>query len=199
MKTKVILIALALLASLPAAFSQISIPSDGSDGAFNPSANVQIDLSQAVQGVWSANNSANAGKGIYDPDKWAIVFKFTSVNIPAGVTVTFKNHLSHAPVVWLVQGSATISGTVNLDGRGYVTTNINPEPGPGGFRGGVPGYVGLGIGAGLAVPTNGSYALSYGNPMIVPLIGGSGASGGGNGVWGGGVAILIAASKTINI
>jgi hypothetical protein len=31
-----------------------------------------------------------------------------SVNIPAGVTVTFKNHASHAPVVWLVQGGVTM-------------------------------------------------------------------------------------------
>ena len=77
MKTKMILIALALLASLPAAFSQITIPSDGSDGALNvTAANLVIDLSQAVTGTFSDNNTAIVGKGIYDPMRWAIVFKY---------------------------------------------------------------------------------------------------------------------------
>ena len=85
----------------------LTIPSDGSDGAFNPVASVEIDLGLATNNnpsVWSDNNFANAGNGVYDRVKWAVVFKYSSVNIPAGVTVIFKNHPTHAPVVWLVQG-----------------------------------------------------------------------------------------------
>ena len=120
----------------------ITVPSDGSDGVFNPTASVQVDLSQAVTGAW---NQAGNGHGVYDVDKWAVVFKYSSVNIPSGVVVTFKNHPSRAPVVWLVQGNATIAGTVKLDGQDYVGNDpqglliIMAEPGPGGFRGGAAG------------------------------------------------------------
>ena len=97
MKIKSLPAIAALLASLPQAFAQLTIPSDGSDGAFNPAANIEIDLSEAITGTWSASNAANAGKGIHDPAKWAVVFKYSSVNIPPGVTVTFKNHPAHRP------------------------------------------------------------------------------------------------------
>ena len=212
MKTKLLLAAAALLASLPAALAQLLIPSDGSDSAFNPASSIQIDLSQAVTGTWSDNNTANAGKGIYDQAKWAVVFKYSSVNIPAGVTVTFKNNISHAPVVWLVSGGVTIAGTVNLNGQNVAVGNnsIPTEPGPGGFRGGGAGVSGNGAGLGFggtnAIQSNSaassaSYASSYGNPSIIPLIGGSGQgssaniSGPGGG---GGGAILIAAPNNIS-
>ena len=113
------LAALGLAACLPPAHAQLVIPSDGSDGTLNPGlspTNVVIDLSQAVPGVWNADNTANAGKGIYDASKWAVVFKYSSVNIPAGVTVSFKNHASRAPVVWLVKGDVEVNGNVNLNG-----------------------------------------------------------------------------------
>jgi hypothetical protein len=166
--------------------------------------------------------TANAGKGIYDPVKWAVVFKYTSVNIPTGVTVTFKNHPSHAPVVWLVQGDATIAGTLNLNGKSGALSGILTEAGPGGFQGG-GGYspsrpVGSGHGpggggqpaSGLFDANGGSYATQgggdgvpgpiYGNPAILPLIGGSGGTGYGNqrdayriaGSSGGGALLLCA-------
>jgi len=68
-----------------------------------------------------------------------VVFRYTSVNIPAGVTVTFTNHPSRAPVVWLVSGNVTISGTAALDGaNGHPIGGpfSQAEPGPGGYRGG---------------------------------------------------------------
>ena len=117
MKMKSILAGLLLLCSLSSVFAQLTIPSDGSDSAFNPATNIEIDLSQAITGTWSDNNSANAGKGVYDAAKWAIVFKYSSVNIPAGVTVTFKNHPSYAPVVWLAQGGVSIAGSVSVNGK----------------------------------------------------------------------------------
>ena len=186
MKMKPILAGLLLLVSLTPAFAQLTIPSDGSDGAFNPVANVEIDLSLATNNpaiIWSSSNAANAGKGIYDRDKWAVVFKYSSVNIPAGVTVTFKNHPSYAPVVWLVQGSVTIAGIVSVNGKNALTgpgAGTPTDPGPGGFRGGAAGPAGsgsgLGPGGGNSV-ANGFYASVYGNPQILPLIGGSACAG----------------------
>ena len=137
----------ALLAVLvaSAASAAIVVPgADGSDGAFAPTANYEFDLSQAATAQWDTA-SPNPGYGVYDPVKWAVVFKFTSVSIPAGVTVTFKNHPSYAPVVWLVQGDVTIAGTVSLNGqRGhrYGAPAYQAEPGPGGFRGGHAGVDG---------------------------------------------------------
>ncbi len=94
-----------------------------------------IDLSQAITGQWNADNSANPGNGVYDPTMWAVVFKYAGVNIPSGVTVTFLNHASRCPVVWLVQGNCTIAGSVVLDGESYTSDGSIPESGPGGFRG----------------------------------------------------------------
>jgi len=191
-------------------FAQLAIPSDGSDGALVISSNTVIDLSLAVTGNWTNNNSANAGKGIYDPSKWAVVFKYSSVVISNGATLTFINHPTHAPVIWLVGGDVTIqtNGTLSLDGQSATGDPVNlPEPGPGGFRGGAESQSGLGDGGGFGpggyYRDYGSYSTyrAYGNPQIVPLIGGSGGSGNGssgNGGGGGG-AILIAASGNITV
>lgn len=208
------LAALALVAgSIPTiGFAQLSIPdADGSDGALNISSNTVIDLSQAVTGSWT-NTSASPGKGTYDPAQWAVVFKYSSVIIASNATVTFKNHPTHAPVVWLVSGDVTINGELNLDGQNPNSSDpLNlSEPGPGGFRGGATAQAGINFGGGFGIGgyfnDNGSYAThnAYGNPQIVPLIGGSGGSGSGNcGVnyngGAGGGAILIAADGTTTI
>lgn len=209
-----VLILAASLACPLAALAQLVIPSDGSDGAFAPDGsvtNVVIDLSLARDGVWNADNSANAGNGIYDPDKWAVVFKYSAVNIPAGVTVKFKNHRSRAPVVWLVQGQVTISGVVDLSGENQksgIDALIPAEPGPGGFRGGPDGPAGSGSGLGPGgigpnyYASQATYESSYGNPRILPLIGGSGAgastSGAKAGAAGGG-ALMIATSSDASV
>jgi hypothetical protein len=188
------------LAFTPALFAQLAIPSDGSDGALVVTTNTLIDLSQAVTGHWDDNNAAHAGSGVYDPSKWAVVFKYSSVDIASGATVTFTNHPSHAPVVWLVSGDVTNNGAISLDGQSVAIDWITQaEPGPGGFRGGTRGMMGFGPGGGYS--TVGYYATgnSYGNDQIVPLIGGSGAGGGPWSSAGGGGAILIAASGTMAI
>ena len=184
--------------------AQISIPSDGSDGALVISNNTVVDLSQAVTGVWSNNNSGNAGKGIYDPAKWAVVFKYSSVTISNGATVTFKNHPAHAPVVWLVAGDVTVNGNISVDGQnGGASDSSAPDGGPGGFRGGVASLptlnllAGPGFGPGGSNGINGTYV--YGNSGNVPLIGGSGAGGGGLAGSAGGGAILIACAGSINL
>jgi hypothetical protein len=192
---------------------------DGSDGVFprpSSSTNIVVDLGLAVPAAWNANNSANAGNGVYDVTRWAIVYKYSSVNVPKGTRVSFKNHPSHAPVVWLVSGNVTIDGTVDLDAS--VGTGLFHEPGPGGFRGGaqalsgvLPAGSGMGPGGssvdGVYGPSgNADPALVYGNARILPLIGGSGGvgfagAGDPRNVRGGagGGAILIVCQNSISI
>jgi hypothetical protein len=115
--------------------------------------------------------------------------------------VAFINHLTHAPVVWLVNGNVNINGTLNLDGQaGNADQNNLTEPGPGGFRGGGGPQFGSGPGFGPGGGNGpGTYLGVYGNPQIIPLIGGSGGNGGGVNGGGGGGAILIAATGTITV
>ncbi len=173
--------------------AQVNSGSNGSDGAFNPTQSVEIDMADHPDGI----------------------YQYTSVNIPSGVTVTFKPNVANKPVVWLVQGSCTILGTVRVTAKDFVG-------GPGGYAGGniggggVASGNGLGPGGGGGTQTNiivggcASYATkgindyggaigeTYGNKYCIPLNGGSGGGGspyqkGG----GGGGAILITASDTI--
>jgi len=207
-----------LLALSWTASGALVIPgADGSDGAFAPTASLEIDLSQAPTAGWTTPGD---GRGVYDPTKWAVVFKYSSVNIPAGVTVSFKNHDSRAAVVWLVSGDVNIAGTLSLKGQNYVNAPARAEPGPGGHLGGIgyqsltaPAGGGLGIGGGLNSNSGGSHATAgylntfpiYGNPRVLPLVGGSGGGGdiyasysqSGGGAGGG--ALLLAVSGTLTI
>ncbi len=208
------------------ASAAISVPgANGTDGVLNITVDTVIDLSAAVNGAWDSDNTANAGKGVYDASKWAVVFKYSSVTIAAGKTLTFKNHASRAPVVWLVSGDATITGTVSLNGDHLQVAPNLAEPGPGGFRGGTASYTtgpgasaGFGVGGGRQQSNAGHSAgfgtqgsnltlggAPYGNPSLVPLIGGSGGAGDpefnsdrlGGGAGGG--AMLLAATGSISI
>jgi len=217
--TLVAIFALSIAAFVPSLFAQLSIPSDGSDGALNITSNTVIDLSRAATGTWSIPASGN---GIYDPVQWAVVFKYSSINIANGATVTFANHYANPPVIWLVQSNVTLNGTVSVNGNNGVNGNGGPiadpgetllnPPGPGGFRGGAYDPS-IGIGDGLG-PGGGaadlcgscpdaSYLGSYGNPQILPLIGGSGEGARNNcnnGSGGSGAgAILIAAGGTVTV
>ena len=221
----------ALLAGLGTTHAQLNIPSDGSDGELkitegmtplptnitqvtvtnvvNQITNIVhetvLDLGMAATGPWDANNTANLGMGVYDSNKWAVVFKYSSVTIAKGVRLTFKNHPSRAPVVWLVQSNVVIEGTVDLSGKvngpGQVELAIPSEPGPGGFRGGAWGPSGQGAGFGISPR---QYRSTYGNPEIIPLLGGSGGTaysqghGASHSAAGGG-AILIAAGQKVTL
>lgn len=206
--------------------ADITVPSDGSDGDFAPTESIEIDLGEASTAAWNTPSPV-AGKGVYDAEQWAVVFKYASVIIPVGVKVTFKNHPSKAPVVWLVDGPVVIAGEVNLDGElGGFSSRDRTEPargGPGGFRGGL-GVLGAGIrqGGGFGPgrlkdtdrSTSGAYSQGvgdvnlqgrgyvYGNSSIVPLIGGSGGSGSeftGSAGGGGAGAILVASRSMIDL
>lgn len=236
MKQRTISLAFAFLACQCALQADIVIPgANGTDGPLNITENTVIDLSLAPTGTWDQDNSANAGRGVYDPEKWAVVFKYTGINIAAGAKVTFKNNASRAPVVWLVSGDVTIAGTVDLSGSkaivygslGNQTEPRIPDGGPGGFRGGSGGYkdhslntTGFGPGGGLESDTSGlggafgttgyTSIKTYGNPSLIPLIGGSGGGGSMSyGMWqgfgssasggGGGGAILLAAAGKVEL
>lgn len=199
MKTRMLCCITFLLSGALPALAQFDSGSDGSDGAFFPVVDIVIDLSLAATASWDTP-SPNPGLGVYDPEKWAVVFKYAAITVQSGVDVTFVNHPSGAPVVWLSQGDVTIDGTVHLSGaNGTSTGSSYAEPGPGGFAGGrragvdLPSSAGFGPGGG-----NGQGTYDYGNEFILPLIGGSGGTGSSsyNGGAGGG-AILIASSESI--
>ena len=205
----------------------LTIPgADGSDGSLHVTEDTVIDLSQAAAAVWdtpsssSGTNGSNAGNGVYDSEQWAVVFKYSSVTVEAGATLTFTNHPSRAPVVLLVSGDVTIDGSVNLNGKNWSSPPNLAEPGPGGFRGGTGCYSygacsspGFGVGGGNTasnVGYGGSYGgtgsggpATYGNPSLIPLIGGSGGGGDQDGQLsgggGGGGGILIACEGTLTI
>jgi hypothetical protein len=58
-RTGALLAAIAALTVSGPIEASINVPSDGSDGAFIPTTSVEVDLSQAVTGTWSDNNTAN--------------------------------------------------------------------------------------------------------------------------------------------
>jgi hypothetical protein len=186
--------ALALVA-LSAGFTAVASAdfdsgSSGADGALSPGSDVTINL---------------AAEGTYDANEWAVVFNYTTIDIPAGVTVTFLNHPSGAPVVWLASGDVNIGGIVDVSGADADDGNptLFSVPGPGGFAGAraaidpnnSPATGGFGPGGAPFTPSTfgapgGGYGtqggegddttdvggVTYGNIEVLPLIGGSGGS-----------------------
>jgi hypothetical protein len=132
------------------------------------------------------------------------ILNYTTVNIPAGRTLTFQNNLANAPVIMLAQGAVNIVGLIDISAHGGA-------PGPGGFYGGGAAQPGFGPGGGQP-PSSGSGGGGAGQwigPLsLVPNVGGSGGGGSGN-LWcsyyyasyvgggGGGGAITIASSASI--
>ena len=131
--------------------------STGADGAFNPVVDTEVVL---------------------PPDG---IFNYTTVNVPAGVTVTFKKNQVNTPVTWLATGDVTIDGKVILSGtnsadvgaagNGAIGDDGLPGlAGPGGFDGGVAGgsnsqlgSAGFGPGRGLPATGSGTYtSTTYG-------------------------------------
>ncbi len=197
--------------SAPGHATMIDVGSDGSDGSLIVTQDTVINLAEAPT---AACTTPGDGRGVYDPDKWAVIFKYSSVDIAAGATVTFVNHVKNAPVVWLVAGNVTVAGLVDLSGK-KGDASMFSDPGPGGFRGGsAPGthsagsagfgpgggsVGGVGGGGSYGTQGNGDAGPTYGSPEILPLIGGSGGTYGYSWAGGpGGGAILIAAGGTID-
>ncbi|MBL9175436.1 MAG: hypothetical protein JNL10_17980 [Verrucomicrobiales bacterium] len=220
------LVGILLCVPATAVFGAIEIPGisgtpvAGIDGAFELPASTVVDLGTAATGTWDSAPPAGF-RGVYDPEKWAVVYKFSSVSIPTGWGITFRNHPSRAPVVWLVTGDVTINGNLILDGESPGSRQF-AEPGPGGFRGGAniskPGGGGLGPGGGALgdyslpvtlFPGGGGHrepgpspgSVAYGDPGVQVLLGGSGGGARETGVGGGGGggALLIIATGRITL
>jgi hypothetical protein len=198
--------------------------------AGNQSSETYILKSNNDWDLWSANytlfDMASKPDGIWN---------YTTIDIPAGLTVYFKPNSANTPVRWLASGNVTINGFLNLNGQpglNGAASNQNPGNealgGPGGYAGGLgavrfdqsssytgspgqgPGGGSPGVGAadgfngGKRYAQPGTYAETYGNAYIQPLLGGSGGGGGGSGYsdnggngGGGGGAILIASKLDI--
>ena len=152
------------------------------------------------------------------------IFNFTTISIPAGVTVKLTYPLLRGPLYWLATGNVDIEGTLDLSGGpGNPSTSLTAlrvpsTPGPGGYPGGVggdgsaqyPPEPGLGPGGGSTGYNGacGGGGMLGGNSLLVPLFGGSGGGGRSHGDNGnrfgagggaGGGAILIASSTTITV
>jgi hypothetical protein len=147
-------LALGCLAALPArAQNTFSSGSTGADGAFSPTTNQTITV----------------------PDSG--VFNYTTYNIPAGVTVTYARNGKNMPVKILASGDVTVSGAINIDGKGgNSSTGAGGAGGPGGFSGGAGGY---GFDQSFSgVPGDGPGGGGGGNPAN-PTNGNVGNGGGG--------------------
>jgi hypothetical protein len=134
-----------------------------------------------------------------DPDH-DNVYHFTTITIPAGLTVRLSaDILSTKPIVWLATGAVQISGTLDLsgkDGNGPQGVQIAAVAGVGGYAGGVggtsnsPAQPGKGPGGGSSPGAGGGHAFAgtgpggttggsaYGNSFLLPILGGSGGAGG---------------------
>lgn len=179
--------------------AQVNSGSNGSDGEFNPSVDTVMNMADHPDGI----------------------YQYTSINIPAGVTVTFLPNANNAPVTWLVQSNCMIAGVVSLNGKS--STNVSGAlGGPGGYAGGRGNLLGgsgaqAGNGPGGGMMTanvgwvggNASFAemgqlatgfgaqpqqppgAIYGNSYLLPLVGGSGGSGSGSDGGGGGGGAIL--------
>jgi hypothetical protein len=125
------------------------------------------------------------------------VFNYTDIVVPVGITVKFLRNAANTPVIWLASGFVQIAGAVDAGGT-------DSAGGPGGYDG-ATGLMVNGQGPGGGFPTEqmgGRFYGTYGNPQIEPLIGGSGGGRTDSNQYpgsGGGGAILIAASRDIQV
>lgn len=202
--------------SLPAIIACILIASpghafeSGSDGSFGP-VDVLVDTSIPLP-----------------PDG---IIHATTVNVAEGATLTFDRNEFNTPVYLLATGAVTVAGTIDVSGE-VGTALLAGLAGPGGFNGGRPGSTGVdaedgqgpgGGKGGVYVFTtetvgSGSHATqginglaerkgeTYGSPLLVPIVGGSGGGGAGEGTdtqfaggSGGGGALLVASDTGIEV
>ena len=138
-------IAALMLALAPGLAFAFNSGGTGANGAFSPTVNTTVQLPPSG------------------------IFNYTTVTIPAGVTVKFQKNTANTPVVILATGDVTIAGT--LDVRGGTAPGVGAagdgnqgddglpgKGGPGGFDGGkgavpnVRGFGGTGLGPGGGNP-----------------------------------------------
>ena len=112
------------------------------------------------------------------------ILHYTSINVPKGVTVTFKRNLANTPVYLLSQGDIAVAGTIDVSGKKGVSVQglygfsyLGGEGGPGGSDGGSVGFYGNGdgFGPGPGHETSGSYERAAGGGAS-PISAGKGGS-----------------------
>src|SRR5215831_4544171 len=97
------------------ASAQFSSGSTGADGA--------LDFSTATPG----------SVVVFDPSKFTSaphitgqnIFNFTTITIPAQVTVVLSGQNLSGPVFWLAQGDVRINGTLTLNGQNGATRTVD--------------------------------------------------------------------------
>ncbi|MFA7239234.1 MAG: hypothetical protein WC091_03915 [Sulfuricellaceae bacterium] len=135
--------------------------STGADGAFNPTVNTIVQLPPSG------------------------VFNYTTVNIPAGVTVTFRKNAANTPVVILASGDVAIAGILDLRGGKSPDTgaagdgNIGDDGlpgvgGPGGFDGGRGGLASGFFGSSGVGPGGGNSGGTFNSSGLYSCGGGGG-------------------------
>lgn len=184
-KYPVVIAALALMVIHSVTLLAVPVASDGSDGAFNPTASQTINL------------------GLVAPDG---IFNFTTINIPTGVVINFVGNTLNTSVFFGATGDVVIDGQINVSAG-----NFNGAAGPGGGSGGSTGLTGSpgnGPSPGLGGPPSGGVGNSGGGgglategltatqfsgsnpaagggaiarPELIPGVSGGGGSGGGGG------------------
>jgi len=174
-----------------------------------------VDNWSADTDFWDGTNwTFHSGKTqVFDLSANAAgIYNFTTITVPAGVTVRFTRNAGNTPVRWLASGDVVINGSVDVSGEfgnSALPPGIPARGGPGGFDGGLGGiefsasasFVGSpgqgpgGGNPGTAQQTNpnlrdgkqGEFKDVYGNAFLQPLTGGSGGGGGASSAdWNGG-------------
>jgi hypothetical protein len=121
------------------------IVSDGTDGPFNP-AGMLVTINLPDDGI----------------------FNFTTINIPAGVTVKFNRNAANTPVYFAATGDVVINGVLDVSAT---STNVllppvpeNPKQGggPGGYDGGIGGTGEAAVGVDGGGPGGGGGGYSAG-------------------------------------
>ncbi len=147
--------------------------SDGSDGAFRPTASQTLDL--PADGI----------------------FNFTTIDIPSGVTIRFRGNTANTGVFLRATGAVSIGGIIDVSAGnvslgdlanpnlGYIRPATTATAGPGGGRGGLGGIGDTTcVGADCRDATSGT-GLSPGLPGPTPTHSGVkvfGVAGGGGGM-----------------
>jgi len=200
---------LASLATIPITSFAFDAGSDGSYGVINFTNNSTTPLT---------NTLALPVDGI---------FRCGSINIGTNCYVNFTANALNTPVYLLAQSNIVVAGIIDVSGKpGQTNGSLPTIPGPGGFAGGaggtpsasIPAGSGQGPGGGAPInngtSTGGAFATAgagnsatYGNLLLVPLIGGSGGGGfsGGStfpaasgGAGGGAIVLASSTSVTMN-
>lgn len=199
---QILILALCSPVCVPFAWAQFTSGSTGADGAYSPTVSGNFD--PIALGLDPSGDN---------------VFNFTTINIPTGVTIKLlASKLRNAAVTWLATGNVMIAGTLDLSGAAggaldadlgsaqLAAGRVPPEPGPGGYTGGIGSKGGAGPQSG-AGPGGGPAGLqsaasfacdggnasfispgasylgllagpTYGSYLLIPLYGGSGGGGG---------------------